>query len=82
MQNSILTRLNGFIMTAPGENIFFSSKQNRVPPLLACENSLFSSLLAAEYVSRSSSRNVLSGEERGETAVCAGYSASHIHIIP
>ena len=36
---------------------------------LACDNSRFSSLFAAEDVSR----NVPSGEERGETVVFAGY---------
>ena len=44
--------------------------------LVACENSRFSSLFAAGDVY--SSRNVLSGEERGETAVFAGYIASHL----
>ena len=42
--------------------------------LLACENIHFSSLFAAEDVSRggrSSTRNVPSGEERGETDVFA-----------
>ena len=42
---------------------------------LDCENIRFSLLFAAGDVSRrSSSRTVLSGEERGETDVFAGYS--------
>ena len=41
--------------------------------ILACENILFSSLFANRDVSRSSARNVPSGEERGETDVFAGY---------
>ena len=41
--------------------------------ILACENIRFPSLFAARDVSRSSARNVPSGEERGETDVLAGY---------
>ena len=43
---------------------------------LACENIRFSSLFRRwERFTRSSSRNVPGGEERGETDVFAGYSA-------
>ena len=46
--------------------------------MLACENIRFSSLFAAGDVSR----NVPSGEERGETDVLAGYYHADIPHFP
>ena len=53
---------------------YYSSNQ------LACENSRFLSLLVATDVSRggSSLRSVPSGEERGETALFAGYKSTNL----
>ena len=55
------------------------------PLFLACENIRFPSLFAAKDVSRggrSSSRNVPSDEERGETDVFAGYSVPSLPNVP
>ena len=43
----------------------------------ACENIRFSSLFTAGDVSRAGTRNVLSGEEQGETDVFAGYAMTN-----
>ena len=51
-------------------HFFFSLKLCAYENRLACENIRFSSLFAIEDVS--SSRNIPSGEERGETDVFAG----------
>ena len=50
------------------------SKEHCIPSIIACENIRFPSFFADGDVSRApSSRNVPSGEERGETDVFAGY---------
>ena len=57
-------------------HFFFSLKLCAYENRLACENIIFSSLFAVGDVS--SSRNVPSGEERGETDVFAGQKTDQV----